>query len=243
VRTDIVIRSYWKDFAWLDLCVAGIREHCRSFGETIVVVPRSSAPWLARAPKLPADVRIELTRDFPDDYLGQQVTKLHADTFSSADLICHVDSDCIFTSRTTPADLLEDGRPVIATRPYADLDRHWPWRAPTEAALGWEVDLDFMQRPPFLYPRWLYPALRAHVSATHAEDVETYVGRRPPRGFSEFNALGAFAHRRHREAFRFVDVREDDRAPACRWYWSWGGLDEATRDEIERLVGRRGRLG
>ncbi len=240
VRCDIVIRSYWKDFAWLELCVGAIEQHCRGFGAVIVVIPRSSEPWLRRHPPLPAAVRLEIERDFRDDYLGQQVTKLHADRFSDAELICHVDSDCIFTRRVTPDDLIDDGgRPIIATRPYDELGRHWPWRRPTEAALGWSVELDFMQRPPFSYPRWLYAAVRDHIAAVHRQDIASYVTSRPPRGFSEFNALGAFAHARHADRFRFVDASACTEEAACRWYWSWAGLDDATRVEIEGLVGRR----
>jgi hypothetical protein len=33
-----------------------------------------------------------------------------------------------------------------------------------------------------------------------------------------------------------VDARELGEG-ACRWYWSWGGLDDGTRREIERLLG------
>lgn len=236
VRCDILIRSYWRDLPWLELCLAAIERHARGFGEVVVAVPRKSEAWLRRRPALPPWVRLELVPDHADDYLGQQVTKLLSDELTDAELVCHVDSDCIFARPTTPEDLLDASeRPIIATRPYAALDRHWPWRGPTEAALGWSVELDFMQRPPFVYPRWLYGALRAHVAAVHGQGIEAYVTSRPPRGFSEFNALGALAHARHRESFCFADAVELGEG-ACRWYWSWGGLDERTRREIEGLL-------
>src|SRR2546430_1989099 len=107
---DIFIRSYWKDFAWLELCLAAIAQYCHGFRSVIVVVPRSSQPWLRRFPALEDKVQVEFCRDYRDDYLGQQATKLRADTFTDADFICHVDSDCIFCRPTAPADLIEEGK-------------------------------------------------------------------------------------------------------------------------------------
>jgi len=203
----------------------------------ILVVPRSSEPWLRRFPALSPGVRLELCRDYRDDYLGQQATKLDADRLSDADYICHVDADCIFDRATTPEDLVAGGRPRVVMRPYASLGRHWPWRRPTEAFLGWEVTHDFMQRPPFTYPRSIYGEVREHARAVHRMELETYVTTRPPRGFSEFNVLGAYAHARHREQFDWIDSAvEDPGAGPCRWYWSWGGLDPSTRREIGAIV-------
>lgn len=238
VICDIFIRSYWRDLDWLDLCLASIARFCRGFRAVVVVVPRSTVPWLRRRPVRLESARLELCPDYPDDYLGQQVTKLSADRWSNADLVCHVDSDCIFCRPTTPGDLLDQGRPRIVARPYTLLGRHWPWQRPTEAFLGWEVSHDYMQRPPFLVPRWLYGELRGHAWAHHGMDLERYVLSRPPRGFSEFNALGAYARVRHPDRFVWVDDSVSDPGlPCCRWYWSWGGLDDATRREIEDLLG------
>jgi hypothetical protein len=222
VTCDILIRSYRKDLPWLERCLEGIARFCDGFRDVIVIVPRSSEAWLRRLPALVPNVRTELCPDYRDDYLGQQVTKLHADRFSDAELICHVDSDCLFERAVTPDDLLVDGRPRIVMRSYASLDRHWPWQAPTEQFLGWPVTHDFMQQPPFVYPRWLYGALREHAQTLHGVSIEDYVLSRPPRGFSEFNALGALAHRRYAEHFSWIDGEHGSVDGPCRWYWSWG---------------------
>jgi hypothetical protein len=237
VTCDIFVRSYWKDLAWLELCLASVARFCVGFREVVVVVPRSSEAWLRRRLGRLEGARLELGPDYPDDYLGQQVTKLHADDYTDADLVCHVDSDCIFCAPTRPDDLLDSGRPRIVTRPYALLDRHWPWRRPTEEFLGQVVTHDFMQRPPFVFPRWLYARLREHALRRHGVRLERYVLSRPPRGFSEFNALGAYAHAYHPEAFAWIDASVvEPGPPSCRWYWSWGGLDAATADEVRELL-------
>lgn len=231
--TALFIRSYWKDLDWLDLCLRSIDHHCKGFAEIVVVVPESSRQWLTRS-RVSRGVRLVYGPDYRDDYLGQQVTKLYADQFIEADLIVHVDADCVFTRTTQPQDLAPGGRPQILTRPIVELGRHYPWRRPTEDFLGFAVDLDFMQQPPFVYPRWLYPLLRRHCLATHGLSIEHYVISRPPRGFSEFNVLGAYAFRNHAEAFDFPRVGSDDAPPPrCDWYWSWGGLTLDIRERIE----------
>lgn len=229
----IFIRTYWKDLDWLALCLRAIARHCQGFAEVVVAVPAASRPWLARQP-LPAGIRLAGTPDYHDDYLGQQVSKLYADQFVNADFIAHVDADCMFRRAVSPDLLLPGGRPRIHTRPLAELGRHYPWREPVATFLGHGVDCDFMQQPPFVYPRWLYPALRGYCQDRHGRDMESYVMSRPPRGFSEFNVLGAYALRHHAAAFSFVPMGEAAAADAyCDWYWSWGGLTDDIRRRIE----------
>jgi hypothetical protein len=232
---DILVRSYYRDLRWLGYCLASIERWCNGFRDVVVVVPASSLPKLRHLGV--AGERVAVCADYRDDYLGQQVTKLYADEYSDADLICHVDSDCVFRRPTTPADLMHNGRPVQLYEPYARLGRHVPWRALTEAFLGFDVPLEFMRRPPYAYPRWLYPRLRDFCAVAHGTTIDTYVLRRPPRGFSEFNALGGYAWRHHRTAFHWVDAGGPGAPdPPCRVFWSRAGLDPPTRAEIARLL-------
>jgi hypothetical protein len=232
----LFIRSYWKDLEWLALCLRAIERHCYGFSEVVVVVPESTRAWLVRRP-LPGGARLLYCPLYGDDYLGQQVTKLHADSYTQADLIVHVDADCIFTRATGPRDLAPGYLPVVVTRPVTELGRHYPWQRPTQEFLGFEVDLDFMQQPPFAYPRWLYPLVRQHCQQLHGQSIEEHVLSRPPRGFSEFNVLGAYAHRHHGKHFAFCAADSPHRpAPRCDWYWSWGGITPAIRGRIEAAL-------
>ncbi|MFA1550217.1 hypothetical protein [Actinomadura chokoriensis] len=232
---DIVIRSYQRDFQWLRYCLESIGRYCTGFRSVVVIIPPASlAKW--RWLGLSAD-RVLCCPAYRDDYLGQQVTKLHADRYSDADFICHVDSDCVFERSTTPGDLTCEGRPYVLMEPYARLDRHIPWRALTERFLGEDVGHEFMRRPPYTFPRWLYPALRKRSRELHGMSLEEYVMSRPPRGFSEFNALGAYAYRHHRDAFHWIDVAHDAAPPPpCHVFWSRQNLDASIRAEIRRLI-------
>jgi hypothetical protein len=237
LRCDIFIRSYYKDLDWLVYCLVSINKYCSGFRSVVVVVPRSTWSRLRNLGRVTSNARFEVCRNYRDDYLGQQVTKLHADLFTDADLICHVDSDCIFTRPVRPSDLMLEGKVRVLMRPIASLGRHRPWQQSTEEFLGWRVAYDFMQHPPFAFPRRLYAEVRNHALELHGVDLERYVIGRPPRGFSEYNVLGAYSYERHRDWFTWVDLNAEEIGEhVCRWYWSWGGLTSEIRQEIEALL-------
>lgn len=234
---DLFIRSYRRDLEWLRYCLAAIERFCVGFREVVVVVPRASLPWARRAGVPAAGVRLEVCADVDDDYLGQQTTKLIADRYCEAEYVVHVDSDWIFQRPVRPRDLLAGDRARIRRCPVSRLGRHRPWQLPTERFLGWPVAHDYMHQPPFTYPRWLYEAVREHCRRTHGTDVESYVLACPPRGFSEFNALGGYAHARCEERFEWIDVGPEPVAdPLCRCYWSWGGLTAEVRSQLNDLL-------
>jgi hypothetical protein len=199
-----------------------------------VITPRTGSAAVRRA--VGGDVRLRVCPDYRDDYLGQQVSKMYADEFTDADLICHVDSDVLFTRPVSPAELLDGGRPWIVRKAVSQLGRHRPWLASTEEFLGRPVAYDFMQQPPFTYPRLLYPEVRALCLERHGIPLDRYVAGRQPRGFSEFNVLGAHAYATHRTLFAWYDANTSRVPQLCRWYWSRAGIDDALRRELETIA-------
>jgi hypothetical protein len=181
-------------------------------------------------------VTLRVCADGGDDYLGQQVTKMYADEYVSEDFICHIDSDCILDRPLRAVDLVPGSRPVLAYRPLERYPRRPVWIEAGERYLGWPLELDYMCRPPFVYPRWLYRLVRSHGSTLFGVPFERYVMSQPPRGFSEFTALGGYAHRHHHEAFRWLDADAlPDPAP-FRWYWSWDGISPSLRAELDAII-------
>jgi hypothetical protein len=231
----IVIRSYFRDFRWLRHCLRGICRFAHGFGAVIVIMPQSSLerlPW-----QTIGDEHVLASEEFEDDYLGQQVTKLYADQLTDADYICHLDSDCVLRRPVAPTDLLVGGKVCIPFTPYIQVPFERPWQRVTEKFLRHSVEHSFMRRLPLVYPRWLYPELRRCSARLHGQELRDYILCQPPRGFSEFNALGAFAYYHHHEAFTWQPVAPD--APneqLCKWYWSWGGLRPEILAEIEQIL-------
>ena len=238
---DILIRSYYKDLRWLRYSLESIERYAAGFRRIILVVPRSSLERL-RHSGLDRKVETHMCEDFRDDYLGQQITKLYADSYSDADFICHVDSDCLFRRPTTPDDFFLGDKPVVPMARYAAFPDRQSWQNLTERFLCRPVEYEFMRRQPFLYPRWLYGAVRQYALQVHLQSLSDYVISQPPRGFSEYNALGAFAYFFYHG--EFVWNERDTWLPdetICRWFWSWGGISRDEQDEIDSILANRQR--
>jgi hypothetical protein len=233
---DIFIRTYYKDLPWLAYCLRAIETYAHGFRRVVLVAPASSAARLRRS-GLGLSVTTHICEDFADDYLGQQVTKLLADQYSDADFICHLDSDCILRRAVTPSDLIVEGKAVMSMTPYAALPHDEGWRRLSAAFLRRPVEFDFMRRPPFVYPRWLYPALRDFTVSEHGRPLADHIVAQPPRGFSEFNAMGALAYYRFFDRFHWRLVESNQRDESfCRWFWSWDGLSPDAEHEIAAIL-------
>lgn len=233
--TDIVLRTYQRDLGWAAYCLRSVRRFCRGFRRVLLVVPESCRERVGRFDAAPAEV--VFCPVYADDYLGQQVTKLTADRLTDAEFVVHVDADCTFRRRVTPADLIPGGRPEVLITPAARFAGDAPWRAVTERVLGRPVGWDYMRRQPLAYPRWLYPAVRERIAAAQGCDATDYVLRQPPLGFSEFNALGAVAHAEFAAAFAWREWPSDGFDETfCRIHWSWGGLTDAIRRELDGIL-------
>jgi hypothetical protein len=126
-------------------------------------------------------------------------------------------------------------------------DTRCPSHAPVRASasldrasggfLGWPLTSDYMCRPPFVYPRWLYGCARDHGERLHRHSTAEHIMSQPPRGISEFKFLGAFAARYHGDAFTWSDADNDPDPPPCRWYWSWEGISPQLGAELDSLTG------
>jgi hypothetical protein len=147
------VRSYWRDFGWLRFCLLSILRFCSGFRAIVVVVPEDSRARLPRLGVTSSIIRTVVCDNYRDDYLGQQVTKLYADTVTDAAYVCHVDSDCVFDRKVDVRGLIPDGRPQILVRPRPLPARRDPWLESTEEFLQLPVLHDYMCRPPFVFPR------------------------------------------------------------------------------------------
>lgn len=226
--TDIVIRSYRGDFGWLAYALRSLHRNGKGIRNMHIIVPSGDKHLLQH---LTAEILHECPV-YTDDYLGQQITKLMADTYSDADYILHWDSDTILTSELSPLDLMVDGKPIVYHEPYEKVGRE-PWQPIVTEVLGWVPEHEFMRRHPFLYPRWLYAELRAYLEARHGQSLEAYIVSRPYRSFSEFNVLGAYAWEKHHDKFTWMDPFAGP--TYVRQFRSWDGL-ETHEEEIKRLV-------
>ena len=228
MTTDIVIRSYHGDFKWLGYALKSINMRAKGFRDIHVIVPEGQGHALKH-------LTVEKVHECPvysDDYLGQQITKLMADTYTDADYILHFDSDTIFTQDVTPENFVVDGKTIQYHEPYSKLPG-CPWQPIVAEVLGWTPENEFMRRFPFVYPRWIYRKLRGFLEEKYFVPIERMIMERPYRSFSEFNIIGEYAWTKYHDQFEWRDPLTDP--TYVRQFRSWDGID-AHIEEVKKLL-------
>lgn len=235
---DIFIRTYPGDYKWLDYCLKSIAKFCTGFRKVWIITPQCNpqpeGSLLLKNGSLIAVQWKEMQDETQDGYLAQQITKMYADVITGyqPDYILHVDSDVIFTRPTTPVDFLSDGKPIAYYTPYTAIET--PWQPITEKFLNDKVEFEFMRRFPILMPRWIYPRIREFCHKTHGVIISDYIRMQPARAFSEFNAMGAYAYKYHREMFRFINTLEITLPmPQAIQFHSWGGITPEAKNKLD----------
>lgn len=236
MTTDIFIRSYQRDFPWLAYCLKSINKFCSGFGNIIVVVPEQDRKAIEGF-NLTREKVFYVKETGRDQYLGQQISKVYADQYSQADFCLFTDSDTCFNVPTTPASFFFDDKPVMLITPYHELGKAVPWKPITEKALKFECPFETMRRLPWIYPRTLLPLFREYMQKIHGKPVEEYIMEQPHHAFSEFNAMGSFAHQFHPDAFHYIETNKQALPPTVlKQNWSWGGITPEIRKELEEIT-------
>lgn len=216
ILCDIFIKTYSKDFQWVEWCLKSIQRFATGFRKTVVVLPESSFPY--HFPNMEVQTRYPhgMGNANPDSYLDQQIFKLYADTCTDADWILFTDSDTIFTRPVTPETYLKNGKFVWMMTPMQEAhpDEQQAWRRVMRKFFGREPEYEFMRRHPFLLPRWLLADLREFCVRQHGVELKDYVMAQPYREFTEFNILGMFAYEYHRDKFEWLDT---SKVPEAEW--------------------------
>lgn len=174
--------------------------------------------------------------------------------FPTADIIFHVDADCLFASPCTPDDWLPGGKVLL---PFTDFSRfldrplvpdeernfmgftgrridfnrgQYFWKFASDFALGFPVERETMAWMPIVHVREVYSKLRAVVAERFGKSFEDYVrGCRNewPQSFCEFNALGGIAYKFFEDRYQWQDIHNQGHAFAGKVVqcWSHGGFD------------------
>lgn len=195
---DIFIKTYKPDFWLLQIALKTIAANVSGYNRIILLIPE--------ADKLDFDTRnmpprtdIHYVNEYGKGYLYQQVCKLQAYKYSSADYIMMSDSDAFFDHAVDVQDLIKDGKTEILYTDYEQIPEAKIWKACTEKFLGETVDFEFMRRLQLTY-RWDTLAKIAEENA----DLEERIMKSDR--FSEFNFIGAWAFKNERDKYNFINT-------------------------------------
>jgi hypothetical protein len=219
---DVLIRSYYRDFRWLRLALRSLEQFVSGYRRAIVVVPQASLARLdIPIPSRGTNVIVRTCSDYADDYLGQQVTKLHADLYTDADIIFHLDSDQIFVARCDLSErLFEGGKLKMVFDRSGRRPVHDGWRHCPEYFFGRAFLWDLATPLPLAIPRHVYGGLRAYCVENYGKSIADYALATKPDRFCEVALLRGFAMLQEAGAYRWVNAEYGDLVPECRTFWS-----------------------
>jgi hypothetical protein len=235
---DIVVRTYFSDLRWLEVSLLSVAKFVEGYRRVVVVMPLSSAERL-RAEQIPEPARttIGYCDEFADDYVGQQISKLYADHYTDADIITHLDSDCVFEA---PCNLLAlvagDGRPAIRIRSRSRRPESDGWRRCVTDLYGRPLPFDVLTPAPWSYSRNLYASLRETCRRRQHTTLKSWCMARRCDTVSEFSLLAAEAWFHHRDEYEWVTTDAHTDWP-CRQYWSRTPRASEIRAAVARQLG------
>jgi hypothetical protein len=222
---DIFIRSYKKDFEWLEYCLRSIRNHNKDNARVVLVVPTCDYQE-AKKFQHNIDVLIATLPQHEKGYICQQISKLNAHTYCGSEYILYVDSDCIFFEDFTIESFMREGKPLMLKTRYELVGDAICWKAPTEALTGLELSYEYMRRLPLLH-------LKSTLEGLHNQYPNLLHSVATINHVSEFNIIGAYIDAFESEKYHILDTDIEVPPTVARQYWSWGGLTEEIKKEVE----------
>jgi len=211
MKTSIITVTYDKDLEFLKYNLKSIKKFCQGYHENIIVIDDHNNDCTKTRKYLDSIEQKYIVNNeakhLPIGYIRQQYMKYFMDDYlGSIDYVCSVDSDNIFNGNNEPSCFFNNGLPVIGMQKWSDMKCH-SFRQCANKTLGFDVPYNFMRRMPLVYPLWLFKEVRDYIEKEHSQSFLSYF--RNLKHTSEYNILGAYAYKFHRDSFYWVDVIDD----------------------------------
>lgn len=247
---DVLVVSYEKDAEWFRHSLEVNRKNLTGFRNIVLITAHQDRDLFQSIVRGIDNVKHITVDDWPGQgYYWQQAQKMQADTFSDADVICHIDSDVFIKAPADVRDYFVDNKPSILWQWYTDAGNAVVWKAPTERAYGGTVNEEFMCGFPLIYYRSVYAQARKHLEETHKMPWMDYVRSQATHpqqpAFSEFNLLGVVAKRYEwplSSPYHWVDRNRNEWPKGfqnTRQFWSHAPLSDCLPEIHQMLDGRR----
>jgi hypothetical protein len=243
--TDIFIKTYHKDFVWLEYALRSIRKFASGFRDVVIVsdddgrtIPTSLLEIL---PCKVFYVRLpEKQPSNPDHgigYLWQQYIKLTWYRYSDADAAVMMDSDRMFTCPFTPESFHKDGKFYWYYRSWDTVGDGKCHKPSTDFFLGFNTPYEAMACPALIFTRSVTLDLESYMNKLHSTgDIWDIIIKHNIPAMSEFNIFGNFIHHVNSPDYSIsYDVTKAYQNTMIS-SWSWGGLAEEDRARREKVL-------
>lgn len=231
MSVSIFIRTYHRDIKWLNYSLQSIHNNLVGWSEIVICIPTGQESLLKHL----TSEKIVTSKIYKDDYLGQQISKIKAFEHCKGDYILFVDSDVIFKPGADVRDYFHENKPIILKAKYESVGDAIYWKEPTEKLFNENIDFEYMQICPQLFHKSTLEKINESFP-----NIENYIINQPYRQFSEFNVLGFYAEKMQPEDYSIIDVTDGvpEYLPENKSVqkWSWGGISEEIKTELESYL-------
>jgi hypothetical protein len=246
VKISILYVSYRQDLVWLVYSLQLLFKFLRGEFQVVVRLDENCRD-VVQTWRLPVRY-VFLNRVWPDGYTHAMYQKMISDDYIDwdTDIIWMLDSDHILMREARLEDFFYGGKPIVH---YAEWDELPPdyrrvaqakWKAPTQRALGLELDREYMIIPPMAFYPDTLRTVRQRITALNSKSLidlaysdvpfraENFLSH--PMTICDYETLGLYAAKF--EADRYA-IRHVPKEWPFKVYWSHGGCPTT---ELERLL-------
>jgi hypothetical protein len=242
--TDIFIKTYPKDYPWLNYCLQSVVKYAYGFRRVVIVTDAPHIGGLLKVAdkfkgklditchevKAPEDNPAHKWGPTGTGYQFQKAVKIHWIDYTDADACFQIDSDCIFTAHVCPENwMTPDGKPFWIREPWSKATQSEvkTWQAGRDHFLkGKKSEWNMMVAPGFLMTREATLGLIAHIKKKFRQNVDTFFLDTSHAQISVYNTFGLYLEQVD-HGYVWGDLTH--RIP-IKQNWSWGGLDKAIYD-------------
>lgn len=229
MNASIFIKTCSKDLEWLNFCLKSIRKFGSGFSGVVIAADDDCQGLIE---KITENERIVFCGMHHNGYIQQQLVKLRAAGYlPESEAVLFVDSDVVFYDRFSPESFMANGKPFLMKTQYGDLGGAEAWKPITEKFVGFQVNYEYMRRMPLMYRVSSLESF-CRVYGNRLKSLEEMT----TRDFSEFNALGAFIEKHESHLYEIIDTSVSIPPAVAKQYWSWGGISDEIRSEIEGFL-------
>jgi hypothetical protein len=246
---DIFIKTYHKDFVWLQFCLASIQKFATGFRHVVIITDAEKGhmipyAWLwsqCKVRYIPLPKTAPTNPDVSVAYLAQQAVKLNWFRYSDADAVLVLDSDWMLTVPTTPESFMQDGKFYWCYRDWKNAETAQHWQQPVEALMKCPAEYEAMAVAGFILTREATLGLKNYLCQLHGtQEIWDIFVKQNVRNASEFNMFGIWVLHFSKEYKHLVHGPNQDfqllHNSTIRVSWSWGGLGEEERAQRQKIL-------
>jgi len=222
-NTLLVTPSYDKHLEWLKYNIKSYETYAPEYYDHLILIDENADDCLLT--KLYLQNKgysyeiVDGAQEIMSGHMRQQYMKLTIDDYIPDDIeyVAFMDSDSMFYEKHLLSDFIdkESGKLSMLMTPlnffYENINEipDWikDWKQIVSETLGLDLRYEYARRSPLVYPVSLIKEVRNTIEETTKMSLKSYLAERT--FFSEYNVIGAFAHKNHDDLYKFIDTTKD----------------------------------